>query len=148
MINFNLKKPTALLLLPFVLLGTSCATIGKYDQYAYTQTTSIKVDALNVMNLATDKYGNHLNDVNNVQSSINKMIEYKKNLPKNTISEKMWLLINDPNGGSFGGFVQRWQKNGTLDTAFIKEAQKLVGQSFDQLSQLESGKIKPDQVIN
>ncbi|UOE46236.1 hypothetical protein MTO98_17695 [Mucilaginibacter sp. SMC90] len=148
MINFLFKKITPVLLPGIILLATSCSTIGKYDQYAYTQTTSIKVDALNIMNLATDKYDNHLNDVNNVQSSITKMIEYKKNLPKNTISEKMWVLINDPNGGLFGGFVQRWQKNGTLDTTFIKEAQKLVGQSFDELSQLESGKIKPDQLNN
>jgi hypothetical protein len=144
----NLKKSSSLLLLSIVIMGTSCSTIDRYDQYAYTQTTSIKVDALNIMGQATEKYVNHQNDVTNVQSSITKMIEYKKNLPKNTISERMWVLINDPNGGSFGGFMQRWQKNGTLDSTFIKEAQKLVGQSFDQLSQLESGKIKPDQLNN
>ena len=126
----------------------SCSTISKFDQYAYTQTTSLKVDAINVMGLATDSFSLHRADVAGVQTDISKMLEYERNRPKNTINEKMWTMIQDSTGHLFGGFIARWQKNGKLDTVFVKESQQLIGSTFDQISQLESGKIKPTQVTN
>ncbi|WP_221392722.1 hypothetical protein [Dyadobacter sp. NIV53] len=123
-----------------------CSTISKFDQYAYTQATSLKVDALNVMGHANEPYQNHKTEVIAVQTAIDKMFEYEKNRPKNNVSEKMWVIVKDSSGHLFGGFVKRWQKENTLDAAFIKETQQLVSNSFDQISQLESGKIKPTQV--
>jgi len=132
--------------LAFVLC--SCSTIAKFDQYAYSQTTSLKVDAINMMGHAGDKYDQHAAQVTQLQTSLSKMFEYEKNRPKNDISQKMWTILIDSTGNLYGGFIKRWQKEGTLDTAFIKASQDLVGQSFDQISQLESGKIKPSQVSN
>ena len=117
----------------------SCATISKYDQYAYMETNSIKVDAVNIMADATDDYTAHQAEVTTLQTSIDKMVAYETNRPKNTISEKMWNLLNDPNGNLYGGFMVRWKREGKLDSVFISQSQKLVGQSFDQISQLESG---------
>ncbi len=130
------------------LLLPACATISKFDQYSYTQATSLKVDALNVMNLATQPYNQYQLQVLTVQSDIDKIYEYEKNRPKNEISEKMWSVIKDTSGHLFGGFVKRWQQQGKLDSVFIQEARGLVGASFDQISQLESGKIKSVQVTN
>jgi len=45
-----------LTLLVVVLSFAACATISSFDQYAYAQTTSLKVDALNTMDLATGNY--------------------------------------------------------------------------------------------
>ena len=126
----------------------ACSTISKFDQYAYTQTTSIKVDALNVMGMATDDYALHQADVAKVLTDISKMYEYEKNRPKNAVSEKMWTLVQDSTGHLFSGFIRRWQREGRLDTVFVKESQQLIGSSFDEISQLESGKIKPAQVTN
>lgn len=136
------------LLLPILATSTfiGCSTISKFDQYAYTQTTSLKVDAINIMGQATQPFESHKVDVLNIQTSINKMLEYEKNRPKNEISEKMWTIVSDTTGHLFGGFVKRWQKENTLDAAFIKESQKQVSDSFDDISQLESGKIKPSQI--
>ena len=130
------------------LLLSACSTISKFDQYSYSQATSIKVDALNVMALATDPYAQHTAEVGKVKTEIDKIYEYEKNRPKNTITEKMWVVLKDSSGHLFGGFVTRWQKEGKLDAVFIKEAQNLVGESFDQIAQLESGKIKSTQVTN
>jgi hypothetical protein len=131
------------LLLCLTMALGSCATISKYDQYAYMETNSIKVDAVNIMADATDDYTAHQAEVTTLQTSIDKMVTYETNRPKNTISEKMWNLLNDPNGNLYGGFMVRWKREGKLDSVFISQSQKLVGQSFDQISQLESGKIKP-----
>jgi len=129
-----------------LLVLAGCSTISKFDQYAYSQTTAIKVDVLNVMSHATDSFTVHANEVLNLQTEIEKMYEYEKNRPKNTISEKMWMVLRDSTGHLFGGFVARWKKEGKLDEVFVRESQSLIGSSFDQVSQLESGKIKPQQV--
>jgi len=131
-----------------IALLPACSTISKFDQYAYTQATSIKVDALNIMAYAVEPYDQHKPDVVKVKTSIDKIFEYEKNRPKNVLSEKMWNILKDSTGHLFGGFISRWQKEGKLDTVFIKEAQMIIGQSFDQISQLESGKIKSTQVTN
>jgi hypothetical protein len=125
-----------------ILFTASCATISRFDQYAYTQATSLKVDALNLMGSATDSFPLHAAEAARVQTSLSKMMEYERNRPKNGITEKMWGLLTDSTGHLYGGFMKRWEKEGKLDTAFIRISKDLVGQSFDQISQLESGKIK------
>lgn len=134
----------------FVLLltVTGCSTISKFDQYSYTQATSLKVDVLNVMGQATEPYTTHRTDVLRVQTAIDKMYEYEKNRPNNGVTEKMWGVVRDSTGHLFGSFIKRWQKENTLDATFIKESKLLVSQSFDQISQLESGKIKPTSSAN
>lgn len=124
------------------VLLSACATISAFDQYAYTQTTSLKVDALNVMAHATDDYTLHAEEVKTVSTSLSKIVEYEKNRPKNTVTQKMWAILADSTGNLYGGFVARWQREGKLDTAFINASRNIVGQSFDQISQLESGKTK------
>ena len=136
------KLKTALIAVLAVAI-TSCATIAKFDEYAYTQTTSLKVDALNVMSHGHENYALYASQVTQVNTAIDKMYEYEKNRPKNATSEKMWSVLKDSTGNLFGGFIARWQKEGTLDTAFVRASQDLVSQSFDQISQLESQKIKP-----
>lgn len=143
---FNCKSIQSILVLLLLLATAGCSTISKFDQYAYTQATSLKVDALNVMGQATEPYQDHKADIIKVQTAVDKMFEYERNRPKNIISEKMWVVVRDSSGHLFGGFVKRWQKENKLDAAFIKEARQLVGDSFDQISQLESGKIKSAQV--
>jgi hypothetical protein len=106
------------------------------------------VDALNVMDLATGSYQQHQPAVASVMTSISKMYEYENNRPKNTISAKMWEVIKDSSGHLYGGFIKRWQKEDKLDPVFIKESKRLIGESFDQISHLESGKIKPAQALN
>lgn len=148
MLPFSIRKKAFTTVVVLGILLTACATISRFDQYAYTQATSIKVDALNLMSRATDDYALHTADVAAVQTTINKMFEYEKNRPKNEISEKMWAILKDSTGQLFGGFIKRWQREGKLDAAFVKESQHLISDSFDQILQLESGKIKPTKIGN
>ncbi|WP_018616627.1 hypothetical protein [Segetibacter koreensis] len=144
----NHSRTKSYFLAGLLMCLAACSTISKFDQYAYTQTTSLKVDACNLMSHATESYNDHAMDVQKVETDINKMFEYEKNRPKNEFSEKMWSILKDSTGHLFGGFVRRWQREGKLNAAFVAESRALVGQSFDQISQLESGKIKPTQISN
>lgn len=143
MFQFSSNKRPRASLIALSLVVISCASISKFDQYAYTQATSLKVDALSVMQNANESYSQHHQDVQAVRTSLDKMYEYERNRPKNAVTEKMWALLTDTSGHLYGGFIKRWQKEDKLDTAFIRISKDLVGQSFDQISQLESGKIKP-----
>ncbi|MXV50314.1 hypothetical protein GS399_04965 [Pedobacter sp. HMF7647] len=136
------KHPVLHVSLCVTALLTSCASIAGYDQYSYAQTTSLKVDALNLMTKATDSARLHQADIQQVKTELSKIYEYEKNKPKNTVTTEMWNVLADSAGNSFGGFVSRWQKEQVLDTAFVTESKLLIGRSFDQISALESGKIK------
>ena len=143
MSSFSIPTKKIIAIIGWGLLLAGCATISKFDQYAYTQATSLKVDVLSVMGHATESYPLHQAEAATLKTSLDKMYEYEKNRPKNAITEKMWSVLTDSTGHLYGGFVKRWEKEDKLDTAFIRISKELVGQSFDQISQLESGKVKP-----
>ena len=142
MTRLYLKKTPAFLFACLLLMAASCSTIAKFDQYSYAQATSLKVDAMNVMSSATDSFKLHTTEVTQLRTNLSKIYEYEKNKPKNIVTTKMWSVLIDSTGGSLGGFLTRWQKKNILDTAFINQSKILIGESFDQISALESGKIK------
>ena len=145
MSRFFIRQQIPITAIRLCLLLTACSTISKFDQYAYTQSTSLKVDALSTLRHATESYPLHQQEVMKVKTSLDKMFEYEKNRPKNTVTVKMWSVLIDSTGNLYGGFIKRWQTEGTLDTAFIRISGDVISQSFDQISQLESGKIRSSQ---
>ena len=130
-----------------ILTYVSCATISRSSQYAYTQTTSLKVDALAVMDLAKDDYSNHQQVILELQTNLQKIYEYEKNRPKNEISVKLWDKLLNPEGHLLVGFLIRWQKEQKLNETFITEEKKLVSYAFDVISGLESTKLKSKDVL-
>ncbi|WPU92009.1 hypothetical protein SNE25_22070 [Mucilaginibacter sabulilitoris] len=134
-----------LILLPCLLLGCNSLT-ATFDQTAYTQVTSLKVDALDVMDKATENYTTHEAEVKTLQLKIDKAIEYDTHRPNNQVTNKLWTILNNPQGNLLGGFLARWKKDGTCGATFIQEEKQLVGKAFDQIAELESKKIKPSDV--
>lgn len=137
-------RSITMLFVIFSLAG--CATISTFDQHAYAQTTSAKVDALNVMGQATADYQKHEKSVAALQTELDKIYEYEKNRPKNEITVKMWKILLNENGHLLGGFLTRWKKEGHLNKTFISEEKKLMGSAFDQIAGLESHKIKKSEI--
>ena len=122
---------------------SSCATISVFDQYAYAQTTALKVDALNLMDKATATYASQEEAIKAVTTQIEKAYEYEAHRPKNAITLKMWQILKNPERNLFGGFVKRWKSESTLNAAFVTEARIQVAEAFDMIVELESQKIKP-----
>ncbi|NOW93398.1 hypothetical protein [Mucilaginibacter sp. SG564] len=134
------------LLLPLCLFLGCSSTISTFDQTAYTQVTSLKVDALDLMDKATENYTSHESEVKALQLNIDKAIEYDKHRPHNEITTQMWTILNDPQGHLFGGFLVKWKKDGKCNATYIVDKKKQISNSFDQIAELESKKIKPAQV--
>lgn len=130
----------------FTLLLCACATTAFYDQAAYQQAVNLKVDALALMDKATEDYTTQEASVEEVLLRIEKAYEYDRGRKMNQISVQMWENLKNPDKNLLGGCLKRWKEEGVLRRAFIDEAKKLVGEAFDQIIQLESGKIKPGDV--
>ena len=145
------RKYYFLLIIPIILLH-SCnlftPIISTYDSYAYTQTTSIKVDAINLMGMATEDYQSHKTDIAAVQNNIQKIYEYEKHRKHDTITVQQWKLLTDTTRHLFGGFIIKWRKEKQLDKGYIQDKEKEVGFAFDQIADLESKKIQPSNIKN
>jgi len=74
----TMHKLTLLLLL-FSFVG--CSSISTFDQHAYIQTTSLKVDALNLMAQATDSFSIHAKNVAEVKTT-NEIVRKMKSQSK------------------------------------------------------------------
>src|ERR1700754_2289109 len=94
----------SLLLTALLWLG-SCKTISVFDQYAYANATALKVDALNLMDKATQTYASQQAGVEAVLTQVEKAYEYELHRPKNGITVKMWTILKNPERNLFGGFI-------------------------------------------
>jgi hypothetical protein len=142
---------TLFIILPLLALSLSiisCETtsIALYDETAYSQIVSLKVDSLSLIEKATEDYTVHEAEVKKLQKELQFAYEYARGRPKNEITaEQIFLLIN-PEGYLLGGFLARWETEGYLREAFVDNAKKLIAEAFDQIIGLESGKIRPEDV--
>jgi hypothetical protein len=120
----------------------ACSLISPFNERAYEIATAAKVDALAVVSMGTEPFSSHAADVQALKLEIDKAYEYAKGRPHNDEATQQWAIIRDPTRNSLGGFLRRWQERGTLDAAFVDEAQGLIADGFDAVIELESGKRK------
>jgi hypothetical protein len=140
-----------------MIIFISCKPlIATYDQYSYTQLSSVKVDVLNLLDKSNESYSSHEQEVEDVLTEVHKAMEYDIHKPHNEIMAKMWaiqnrLLVdstpvnNNPNS-NLKGIIATWKKKGQLSSVFATEAEGQIADGFDLLLELESKKIKPDDV--
>lgn len=126
-----------------ILFIGSCTSVSTFNQHAYEKTTAVKVDALTLMSIATEDYSSHLSEIKGVLVALDKVYEYEKNRPKNTYTIKLWDKLLDTSGHLFGGFIIKWRHEQKMNSYFINESKKQVGEAFDVIAQLESKKTNP-----
>ena len=111
-----------------------------FVHHSYTQTTSIKVDAMNLIDMATEDYQSHQKEVLAVQSSIQKIYEYEKHRPKNEITVKQWEILTD-SSRILGRFITKWKTEKTLGKVYIEDKKKNIAFVFDQIAGFYSPKV-------
>ncbi|QHI38836.1 hypothetical protein IMCC3317_42360 [Kordia antarctica] len=125
-----------------LLLVTSCVSLRSsvFDQYSYQKGTEIKVDATRLMDKADQQYDSLTAAIVNLETELEKMVEYEKNKPDNQISYAMWKMIADPNKKFIGGFLKLWKEKGAMSTFFATEAKGQVVEALDLILQYEGKK--------
>jgi hypothetical protein len=133
-----------LLLLFFLLLNFQyCTPVSTFSETAYTQAVQLKVETLDLMSKAIDGYSNHTGEVDSLKQKLLFAYEYAKGRPNNEISTKQWEIMIDPDRNLIGGFLKIWKQDLILSPVFVSEAKGVIGDAFDTIIGLESGKIKP-----
>jgi hypothetical protein len=127
------------IVLAFVL---GCTHISPYNEMSYQFATSTKAEALNIISKATEPYSKHQAEVAALQLDMQKAYEYAHGLPKNEIISKMWMVVNSETEYSLGGFLQEWKTKSVLDEQYVAQKKIEIGEQFDQIIELESGKNK------
>ena len=125
------------------LVVAGCSLIAHYDQVAYEHATSAKVDTLALMDKATGSYDSHEKEIDALVVELDKAYEYDRGRALNKITVAQWDILRDPNRNLVGGFLKLWKAKGSLSAVFVAEKKKQIGDAFDQIIQLESGKTKP-----
>jgi hypothetical protein len=137
----NLKHNFLWLLL--LLSSFSCKpTISLYDQYAYTQATSLKVDLQNLaMESASVNYEAAKPDIDKVNIELQKAYEYNKGRDNNSLSAKQYeiLLAEDH---FYKSFLKDWKLKGKESTVMAENVYEQIGDLMDQIIKLENGKNK------
>lgn len=128
-----------------LLVVAACTTIAPYNQRAYEQATSVKAEALLVMDAATEPFNTHREEIRNLRLAIEKAYEYAKGRPKNELSTRQWEIIRDSNRNSLAGFLKRWEDKGVLKDAFVFDQKDEIAKHFDHVIGLEVGKVMPRQ---
>lgn len=136
-----------------VQIGFSCKTlITTYDQYSYTQLSSVKVEVLNMMDKAESDYSSNEKDIIEVIKKVEKAKEYDSHKPNNEIMASMWIVLYERiNSNSLEGvsghqypkgFFPKWKSEKKQSEIFIKEAKLIIADLFDLILDLESKKLK------
>jgi hypothetical protein len=137
--ELNLKKHFLWLLL-FASLFACKPTIALYDQYAYTQATSLKVDMQNLA-LESDSvnYDIAKPDINKVNTELQKAYEYSKGRDLNSLSTKQYAILLSETD-FYKSFLADWKKRGKENETMAQNISEKLGQLLDEVIKLENGK--------
>lgn len=142
-----LYKIICLLPLIIILLSfESCMQLPTYSENAYTQAVRLKLKSLDLMSKATEGYSDYAVQVDSLKSELKFAYEYAKGRPANDVTTEQWEIMINPDRNLIGGFLRIWKEDLILSPVFVSEAQDVIGEAFDTIIGLESGKIKPSQI--
>ena len=132
--------------LVFSLTIWSCSSISVFSPEAYKQAIDLKVESLELMSFATSPYDDNEESVTYLKTELRKAYEFAVGRPNNELSTEQWKILINEEGNLLGGFLKRWEAEGTLSEMFVTEMQTLVSDAFDTIIGLESGKIDPSEL--
>jgi len=93
-----------------------------------------------MMSNAIDPFKNHEGEVTTLKSDIENASSHSASLKNNNESVKIWGIIKDPNGHSFGGFLTRWQQNDTINIIMIEQSKSEIAKHYNTLIENEKSK--------
>jgi len=121
---------------------SSCATVSSKDPVSLQNAITLKAESLALLDKATDPPDAHTSEINALRQKLQAAIAYEKGKGElNAISVKQWELLANPDGNLLGGFLKKWETDGTGQSpAFIDGVKGLVTKAFDQIIKVENEK--------
>lgn len=122
----------------------ACSLVSGYDAHSFETATSLKAEAMVLVDQATENYADHAAACDALVLGMRKAYEYEKGKDRNAETAAQWALMQDPKGHLMGGFVVRWRatcaQGARLSAEFVKQAGGEIEGAFDRIIRLEQGK--------
>lgn len=128
-----------------LLLAVACAPfISRYDPISYKNATDLKVEALVVMDKATNPPASHAAAIDGLLLRLQQAHEYERAKgDPNRFTSNQWAILIDPGRDLLGGFLRKWRADNAPQSAvFIDEKKKQVAKAFDEIITLERAKLR------
>jgi hypothetical protein len=143
---FPVRKKSSVLIslvIFWITIFNACSpTIAFFDQYAYTQATSLKVDLQNLAQQSSSvAFTDAKADIDKLNTSLQKAYEYSKGRAKNTLSTDQYGILLSENG-FYKKFLHLWESQGKTSPAAADEFSRTLEKLMDQVIKLEAGKNK------
>jgi hypothetical protein len=138
-----------LLLACLALFAVACTPlIAGYSLEAYQNATSLKAETVALINQAQEPFPQHAQEVRALRVRLAAAREFTAGMPRNRLSTAQWDIMNNPTGGLAGGFLARWERDGTLGAGVIREQSAVIARSFDHIICLEANKGSDTECTN
>lgn len=138
-----LAKVVAARTLLLIALAACNPLIAPYSEQAYRNATSLKARSLILMAQSDAPFSAHATDAQLLVTDMAAAYEYARGLPNNQVTAEQWQILRDPNGKLLGGFIAKWEAEGTVAPFVAGETADLVAFAFDRIICLEVNKSKP-----
>jgi hypothetical protein len=133
--------PVFFVITGIIIYFSQCSgLIARFDPIALEHATSLKREALELIDKANQPYEQHQQEIKELETKLEQAYQYAKEKPKNTLSAKQWEILKDPGKNLLGGFIKHWEENNQLSSIFIQESKKVIADAFDTIIELEEGK--------
>jgi hypothetical protein len=129
-----------------ILILQSCSPVSLHSEAAYSQAVRLKLKSLDLMSKATEGYSKHAGEADSLKKELRFAYEYAKGRPGNDAVTREWEIMINPDRNHIGGFLRIWKEDLILSPVFVDEARGVIGEAFDKIIGLESGKINPSQL--
>src|SRR5690348_8768280 len=95
------------------VLGCS-PVMAPYSAEAYKTATSLKAQSLALIARSNQPFGPNAADVEALMTDTSAAYEYARGLPQNEVTAEQWRILRDPDGALLGGFMAKWQREGSV----------------------------------
>lgn len=129
-----MKKPLLAL-----LLATGCA-LAPYSQESVDTAATLRDQSAAVMALAVRPFADYKDSVALLRSRLEAALTVERGRPDNNESIQQWILLTSRSGSLLGGFLTRWEANGTLGQLFVNEKRTQVMRAFAIIIATEEAK--------
>ena len=119
--------------------------LAPYDPAAAQRTAELKVASVNLIAKSGERFSRHAAEVSSVTAAMDTAYELARATPGNELVTQQWEIMRNPEGALYGGFIKRWQANGTVSAAFREEITPQIAAAFDLMLCLENAKRTPMQ---
>mgnify|MGYP006292575881 CR=1 FL=1 len=135
------------LILVLVLLQSCTTGMTVFNEAAYRQAVELKVASMDLLDKASTSYSENREAVEELKLDLLKAWEYAKGRPDNEAAAREWEMLIDPERNLLGNFLLRWEERERLSPALVREYRFIITDAFDRIISLESGKMKPEDLV-